>query len=111
MKNAALIAKIVTALAAVVGFAYIIATYGEQIIEWARKLLNNCPCKCNAEDCADCECELDCPADEAAEETATEAVEAEDEDEDEDDDEVVVEVYEEEPADETSPVAEEADFE
>ena len=110
MKNAALIAKIVTALAAVVGFAYIIATYGEQIIEWARKLLNTCPCKCTAEDCADCECELDCPADEVTEADETEA-EAEVEDDEDDDDEVMVEVYEEEPADETAPVAEEADFE
>lgn len=105
MKNAALIAKIVTALAAVVGFAYIIATYGEQIIEWAKKLLNNCPCKCNAEDCADCECELDCPADEMDEEPEVETDEVEDEEE------VVIEVYEEKPAEETAPVAEEADFE
>ena len=95
MKNFALIAKIVTAIAAVVGFAYIIATYGEQIIEWAKKLLNACPCKCTCDDCADCECELVCPAEEMTEEE----VEAEDE------------PAEEEPADETAPVAEEADFE
>ena len=104
MKNFALIAKIVTAIAAVVGFAYIIATYGEQIIEWAKKLLKACPCKCTCDDCADCECELVCPADE---ETEEEEAEAEDEEEVEAEDEPA----EEEPADETAPVAEEADFE
>ena len=78
MKNFALIAKIVTAIAAVVGFAYIIATYGEQIIEWAKKLLKACPCKCTCDDCADCECDLVCPADEEPEE---EEIEVEDEEE------------------------------
>ena len=99
MKNASLIAKIVTALAAIVGFAYIIATYGDQIIAWAKKLLKACPCHCTAEDCANCECELDCPADE-------EAVEEDTEDED------VIEAPAEAVAPEASaPIAEEADFE
>ena len=92
MKTAALIAKILAALAALVGVAYLIATYGEQIVAWAKKLLAACPCQCDAEDCADCECELDCHVDE----------------------EVVAEepVAEEEPVvEETTPVAEEADFE
>ena len=105
MKNFALIAKIVTAIAAVVGFAYIIATYGEQIVEWAKKLLKSCPCKCTCDDCADCECELDCPADD---ETEVEVFVAEDEEEEV---EAEDEIPEEEPADETAPVAEEADFE
>ena len=98
MKNFALIAKIVTAIAAIVGFAYIIATYGEQIIAWAKKLLNSCPCHCTAEDCANCECELDCPI---AEETEEDEFESDEEDEEED----------EVPEDESAPVAEEADFE
>ena len=98
MKNFALIAKIVTAIAAIVGFAYIIATYGEQIIAWAKKLLNSCPCHCTAEDCANCECELDCPI---SEETEEEAFESDEEDEEED----------EVPEDESAPIAEEADFE
>ena len=98
MKNFALIAKIVTAIAAIVGFAYIIATYGEQIIAWAKKLLNSCPCHCTAEDCANCECELDCPV---AEETEEDELESDEEDEEE----------EEVPEDESAPVAEEADFE
>ena len=100
MKNFALIAKIVTAIAAIVGFAYIIATYGEQIIAWAKKLLNSCPCHCTAEDCANCECELDCPV---AEETEKDEFESDEEDEEEEEDEI--------PEDESAPIAEEADFE
>ena len=99
MKTFALIAKIVTAVAALVGIAYIIATYGEQIIAWAKKLLNTCPCKCTADDCANCQCDLDCPADEEVF----------------DDEEIEVEIETTEapaaPVDETAPVAEEADFE
>ena len=64
MKNAALIAKIVTAVAAIVGAAYLIATYGEQVVAWAKKLLATCPCKCDAEDCANCTCDLECPVEE-----------------------------------------------
>ena len=107
MKNAALIAKILTALAALVGVAYLIATYGEQIVAWAKKLLASCPCQCDAEDCADCECELDCPAEEVVAEEEEVVEEA-----------PVEEVVEEAPAEEeapvaeeTAPVAEEADFE
>ena len=101
MKNFALIAKILTAIAAIVGFAYIVATYGEQIVEWAKKLLNSCPCKCNAEDCADCECQLDCPVADMTEEDEFEA----------DEEEAEEETAEEAPAEEAAPVAEEADFE
>ena len=98
MKTFALVAKILAALAAVVGVAYVVATYGEQIVAWARKLLNACPCKCTADDCANCECDLDCPADEVifADETVAEEVE---------------EAPEAPVADETVPTAEEADFE
>ena len=103
MKNFALIAKIVTAIAAIVGFAYIIATYGEQIIAWAKKLLNSCPCHCTADDCANCECELNCPA---AEEVVEDEFEVEEEVEDNDDED-----EEEVPEDESAPIAEEADFE
>ena len=96
MKNFALIAKILTALAALVGAAYLIATYGEQVVAWAKNLMATCPCKCTAEDCADCECELECPIDDI------------DVEEDLDAEEVPVE---EEIIDETAPVAEEIDFE
>lgn len=44
MKN---VIKILTALATVAGVVYIVATYGEQIVAWAKKILNampKCPC-------------------------------------------------------------------
>ncbi len=54
------ILKILTALAAVAGAVYIIATYGDKIVAWAKKLLN-CTCCCDAE--AECVCEGDCACD------------------------------------------------
>ena len=94
MKTVNTIIKILTALAAIAGIIYVLATYGDKIVAWAKKLLASCPCKCHVDDCADCECDCDCEetAEEApTEETAAEAVE-----------EVVIE--------ENEPVAEEADF-
>ena len=41
MKN---LVKILTALATVAGAVYIIATYGEQIVAWAKKLWSAMPC-------------------------------------------------------------------
>ena len=52
--------KILAALAAVVGAVYVVVTYGDKIVQWAKNLLASCPCKCNVDDCADCECECDC---------------------------------------------------
>ena len=109
MKVFSVVMKIVVALAAVAGAIYLIATYGDKIVAWAKKLLDSCPCKCNCdiEDCADCDCQADCPCAEA------------------DDEEVEVEieeapVAEEAPAEEApaeevvieegEPVAEEEDF-
>ena len=100
--------KILTALAAIAGVIYIIATYGDKIVAWAKELLAKCPCKCNVDDCAECECACKCdgncdcecectceseeaPAEEAAPAEAEETIE-----------EVVVEAGE--------PVADEADF-
>ena len=51
--------KILTALAAVAGVIYIIATYGDKIVAWAKDLLAKCPCKCKVDDCK-CECEGEC---------------------------------------------------
>lgn len=100
MKTAA---KILTALAAVVGVAYVVATYGDKIVAWCKNLLKSCPCKCDAEDCADCECDVECPCEEApAEETAEEPA-AEEAVEEPAAEEVVVE--------ETDAVANEEDFE
>lgn len=39
--------KILAALAAVVGAVYVVATYGDKIVQWAKNLLASCPCgKC-----------------------------------------------------------------
>ena len=90
MKTVNTIIKIVTALAAVAGAVYLIATYGDKIVAWAKKLLDSCPCKCTCdiEDCADCDCQADCPCAEEVE-----------------DDEIEVEI-EEAPAAEEAPVEE-----
>ena len=103
--------KILTALAAVAGIIYIIATYGDKIVAWAKELLAKCPCKCKVDDCkckCECECETveevteDAPVEEAAEEPAAEEAPAE-EPVTEGEVEIVIEGNE--------PVAEEADFE
>lgn len=47
MKALNTIIKILAALAAVAGAVYIVATYGEQIVAWAKKALSalpKCPC-------------------------------------------------------------------
>ena len=100
------VAKILTALAAVAGAIYLIATYGDKIVAWAKQLLAKCPCKCCVEDCeceGECKCEGECTCEgeckcaceEAPAEDAAPAEEAPVE-------EVVVE--------EGEPVADEADF-
>ena len=73
MKTANIIIKIVAALAAVAGVVFVIATYGDKIVAWAKKLLGCCPCD------GECECcEEECfeEAEEVAEEAAEEAEEA-----------------------------------
>ena len=50
------IVKILAALAAVAGALYVVATYGDKIVAWAKKVLNiDC--------CSDCECDCDCDCD------------------------------------------------
>ena len=47
--------KILTALAAVIGAVYAIATYGEEIVAWARSILAKlpkCPCCKECDSCA-----------------------------------------------------------
>lgn len=104
MKALNAIVKILTALAAVAGAVYIIATYGEQIVAWAKKTLAalpKCPC------CGDA-----APAEEAPQAPAAEEVPA-----------AEVPVTEEAPAEEipeepapevvvaeNEPVAEDSDF-
>lgn len=92
MKTVNVIVKIVAALAAVAGIVYIVATYGDKIVAWAKKMLGCAPCDGECDAC-DCECfeEADVAAEEAAEEPAAE--------------EAVEETADEEP------VAAESDFE
>ena len=101
MKAMNTIIKILTALATVAGIVYIVATYGEQIVAWAKKVLASFP-KCPACEEAEPEIEVEIEVEEAAEEVAAEEPAAE-------------EVAVEEPAPEVvvaenEPVAEETDF-
>lgn len=62
--------KVLAALAAVAGAIYVIATYGEQIVAWCKKvmaMLPKCDCKC---ECEDCDCEEPCDDCKCACETA-----------------------------------------
>ena len=75
MKPVNTIIKILTALAAVAGTVYIIATYGEKIVEWAKKVWAAMP-KCPS--CEEDE-EIDVEFVTEAEEPAPEVVVAENE--------------------------------
>lgn len=56
MKTFNVIAKVVAALAAIAGIVYVVATYGDKIVAWAKKLLGKGCCCCDECECADCEC-------------------------------------------------------
>ena len=78
MKIAKMIAKIVVALAAIAGAVYVVATYGNQIVAWCKKVLASLPCR-KEECCCDdeCECDGECECcEEAVEEAAEEIAEA-----------------------------------
>ena len=95
MKTAKLIAKIAVALAAVAGAVYVVATYGEQIVAWCKKVLAKMP------QCPSCE---EAAVEEVVEEFVEEAAE-----------EPAAEEIVEEPAPEVvvaehEPVAAEEDF-
>ena len=103
MKTVNTIVKILSALAAVAGAVYIIATYGEQITAWAKKTLASLP---------KCPCCTDDTEEDATPEAPVETAPAEDEEP------AAVEVPVEEPAAPAEepvvaphePVAEESDF-
>ena len=63
MKIAAIIGKILAAVAAIAGAVYLIATYGDAIVAWAKKFLG-CTCCCDEEcECGEngeCTCEEEC---------------------------------------------------
>lgn len=98
MKALNTIVKILTALAAVAGAVYIVATYGEQIVAWAKKMLASLP-KCPS--CEEAEV-VEEAAEPAAEEVPAEESAAEEVAVEEPVEEVVVAANE--------PVADEADF-
>lgn len=90
--------KVLTALAAVAGVIYVIATYGDKIVAWAKKILGACPCcndtcECEGECTCDDECTCECTEEAAVEEAAVEEAPVE---------EIVIE--------ENEPVANEEDF-
>ena len=105
MKALNTIIKILTALAAIAGVVYIIATYGEQIVAWCKKTLASFPkCPCCEEEEPEVEVEITIEPDaEAAEEAVAEEVIAEEVSAEE----AVEADFVEETAE---PVADEADF-
>lgn len=101
-----IVLKILTALAAIAGIVYVIATYGDKIVAWAKKILASCPC-CN--DTCECECECEgegeckCGGEcKCAEEATEEAVAEEPATEEAPVEEIIIE--------ENEPVANEEDF-
>ena len=98
MKAFNVIVKVLAALAAVAGAVYVVATYGDQIVAWAKKIfasLPKCPCCKEAPKAVEETAAEEAPAEEPAEEAPAEEAPAE------------------EPAAEVAanePVAEEADF-
>lgn len=104
MKTLNAVLKALTALAAVAGTVYVVATYGDKIVAWAKQLWSKMP------QCPACEKDEEPAAEEAAEVAAEEAP-AEEPAVEEAEEEPAVEVTIEIAADENEPVAEEADFE
>lgn len=62
--------------AAVAGVAYTVATYGDRIVAWFKKLLKKgeccCECDCECDEECECECECACECEEAEAEAAAE---------------------------------------
>ena len=104
MKAFNVIVKVLAALAAVAGAVYVVATYGDQIVAWAKKIFASLPkCPCCKEEPKAVE---ETAAEEAPAEEPAKEVPAEEE-------APVEEAPAEEPAAEVAanePVAEEADF-
>ena len=72
MKAMNTIIKILTALATIAGIVYIVATYGEQIVAWCKKTLENLP-KCpECEEAEDADIEVEITVEEPAEEVPAE---------------------------------------
>lgn len=93
MKVFANILKILAALAAIAGAIYVVATYGDKIVAWAKKLWASLPCP----QCEEAEVVEEVVAEEVAEEVPAENT-------------VVEEPAAEIVVEENEPVAEEKDF-
>lgn len=115
MKTIGAVIKVLTAIATVAGAIYIIATYGDKIVAWAKEMMAKFPCQCP------CDATEEAPAKEAAAEEAPaeeEAAPAAEEAEAPAEEPAAEEAPAEEPAAEEAPaaevdapVADEADFE
>jgi hypothetical protein len=71
MKAFTMIAKILAAVATIAGIVYLVATYGDKIVAWAKKMLGSCCCDgCDCECDGECTCEGDCECCEEADEEA-----------------------------------------
>ena len=69
--------KILAALVTIAGVVFVLATYGDKLVAWAKKLLSNCGCYCDCDCCCDdddCCCGDDCCCD--CEQDAVQADEA-----------------------------------
>lgn len=98
MKLFTTICKLLAAAAAIAGAVYVIATYGDKIVAWAKKLMAGCPCH---------NCTTQAPEEAPAAEEPVEAIVEEAPAE-----ETTAEETVETPAEvETEPTAEPADFE
>ena len=98
--------NVLTALAAIAGTVYVIATYGDKIVAWAKKIMAACPCcndTCGCECGGECKCEGECECKcEGTEEAVEEAPVEEPVAEEAPVEEIVIE--------ENEPVANEEDF-
>ena len=74
MKTTKFIANVLVTLAAIAGAVYVVATYGEQIVAWCKKVLASlpCNCQCKVEIVSEPEAEEEAPAEEKAEEAVVE---------------------------------------
>ena len=68
MKAFTNILKILTALAAIAGAIYVVATYGDEIVAWAKKIWASLPCP----KCEEAEVAEEAVVEEVAEEIPTE---------------------------------------
>lgn len=79
MKAINTIIKIIAALAAIAGAVYVIATYGDKIVAWAKEMMEKYPCIKFWENCECCCEKADAEAEEAVEAHAEEGTPVADE--------------------------------